>query len=464
MEDCANLGAALGMELFPWQRLVLDDWCSFDASQKPSYVTCGLDVSRQNGKNASLELYEMYRLAVCGWHVLHTAHRVKTTKKAFHRLVKYFTDERHPEMCGLVTQIRRTNGEEGIFLANGGQIEFSSRTNGGSRGFDDIQLVVFDEAQELTDSQFDAISYTLSASSTGERQTIYMGTPPNETSLGTVFARQRRAALAGDARNVAWNSWATEELPRRGSTFEDVLEDIYASNPSMGYVLDIDYTRSEFMGSDITGFAHERLDWWSSDVVEQNLLVDAGKWKACEVEPEDVPKDGKVAYGVKFTPDGKTFALSVCQLPREGVPHVELLELDSTTAGLTRLTQWLMERKNVCAVCVIDGRAGAQALMQRLHDGGFPRKAIVECSTANAIAAASGFVDAVNSGQLSHVESPAMDDSATKSIKRVIGRNGAFGFGDGPDSISAPVESAALALWGAKNTKRDPKRKAKVHV
>ncbi len=463
-QDCAELGEALGMSLFPWQRLVMDDWCAYDSRDVPTYVICGLDVPRQNGKNASLEVYEMYRLAVCGWHVLHTAHRVKTTKKAFNRLVRYFSDERHPEMCGLVRQIRRTNGEEAITLTNGGSIEFISRTNGSARGFDDIQLVVYDEAQELTDTQYDAIGYTLSASSTGERQTLYMGTPPNDGSPGTVFARQRDAALGGEARKTAWNSWATPDLPRRGCTFEDIEEDVYASNPSMGYVLDIDYTRSEFSGSDVVGFAHERLGWWSPDVVEQALLVDPKRWAACEVDPSEVPEDGRLGYGIKFTPDGKTFALSVALLPPGGTPHVELVEVDGTGRGLARLTAWLMERKGKCSVCVIDGRAGAQALVQRLRDEGFPRKGIHECRTNDAIAAASGFLDAVNGGQLTHVESPAMDDSACKSVKRVIGRNGAFGFGDGPDSMSAPVESAALALWGVKNTKRDPKRKAKVHV
>ena len=32
-------------------------------------------------------------------------------------------------------------------------------------------------------------------------------------------------------------------------------------------------------------------------------------------------------------------------------------------------------------------------------------------------------------------------------------------FGDGPGSISCPVESAALALWAARTPRRDPKRK-----
>lgn len=79
-------------------------------------------------------------------------------------------------------------------------------------------------------------------------------------------------------------------------------------------------------------------------------------------------------------------------------------------------------------------------------------------STAIVQAAATMLADEVNARTTSHIESPALDDSATKSIKRDVGRDG-WGFGDGPDSSSAPIESASLALWAARTTKRDPRRK-----
>ena len=65
MDDAVALGEDLGISPFPWQRYILTDWCACSADGKPAYVTCGLDVPRQNGKNAALEIYELYRLAVC---------------------------------------------------------------------------------------------------------------------------------------------------------------------------------------------------------------------------------------------------------------------------------------------------------------------------------------------------------------------------------------------------------------
>ena len=78
---------------------------------------------------------------------------------------------------------------------------------------------------------------------------------------------------------------------------------------------------------------------------------------------------------------------------------------------------------------------------------------VVECNPAGVQAAAAMLVDEVGSKTLTHIASPALDESATRSVRRDIGRDG-FGFGDGPNATSLPIESASLALWAAKNTRR----------
>lgn len=465
--DACALARDVGLDLYPWQRLVMDDWCSIDRAGALSFVTCGLDVPRQNGKNATLEAYEVYRLAVCGWHVLHTAHRVKTAKKSFNRLVRYFSDEEHPEVRALVERVRRTNGEEAIFLRNGGSIEFSARTNGSSRGFDDIQLVVFDEAQELTDSQYDAIMYTLSASSSGERQVIYTGTPPNETCPGTVFARARRAALDATPRGTTWSSWATPELPRRDATFMDVLEDVYLSNPSMGYLLSEEFTETEFAGSSLTGFAHERLDWFSPVLVEA-AAIPRKLWDETAIEEIGGAYPGRVAFGVKFSADGTSYALVGCKLlgghsSRRLNAAVELLETGSTDQGLGGLARFLHSRRQRASVVVVDGLNGAEPLCSRLADMGVPRGYVVRPRTGDVIAASSVLLDSLRDKTVAHTPSPELDESATKSVRRAIGSRGGWGFGSGSRG-GEPwcVEAAALALWGARTTRRNPKRKQRL--
>ncbi len=459
-DDAARVGESVGMYLHPWQHLVIADWCACDSCGRPAYVVCGLDVPRQNGKNAAMEIYELYRLAVCGWHILHTAHRVKTVKKAFNRLAKYFTDDRHPELKRLVASIRRTNGEEAIYLTNGGSIEFIARTNGTARGFDDIQLVVYDEAQELTDTQYDAIAYTLSASATGERQIIYMGTPPNERSAGTVFARTRKAVLDGGLQKMSWNSWSADALPPADSKFADLVDEIYASNPSMGYQLDMSYTEAEFAGAkgNMSGFAHERLGWWSGGSAMS--AISDRLWYETAVPTTLVPKRGKKAFGVKFSPDGSTVSLCACRLQEDGTGYVELIGVCRDAAWMPWVAGILCTEQMVdtTAAIAVDGASGAGALLARLAED-YPAQALWRVGTRNMVEASAMFEQALMDRTIAHWDGgPAraqemLDESALTVMRRPIGRDGGWGYGG---DNSTPIEAAVLAFWADKKTRRDP--------
>ena len=455
-EDASALIADMGLSLFPWQRSVLADWCARDAADRPSYTTVGLSVPRQNGKNAVLEAYEFYQLVVCGSHVLHTAHRVKTAKKSFQRLVRYFSDRRHPEVCRMVSNVRYTNGEEAIFLTNGASVEFSARSRAGTRGFDDIQTVVFDEAQDLTDDQLNAIMYTLAASSTGDRQMILTGTPPDPSSPGTVFRRSRAAALEGRARRALWHEWGVESMPPPASTFDGVLDLVYQTNPSMGYILDEEFTQTEFANSSIDGFARERLGWWSEEA-RAEALVSERQWGECEtpatpdLSPEGFERSsGRLAYGVKFSADGSRVCVAVAVRPEEGPVHCELVADRPMEMGVGWLADWLVDRRQICSVAVIDGKGAAPALCERIG-ARMPRRALLVPNAGMVKDAAAMTVDAIRDKGMVHVADERLARSVTSCVRRPIGTDGGFGFG-GDDPT--PTEALSLALWGAKTTKR----------
>ena len=243
-----------------WQRNILDCWLSRDAAGRLLVTTAGLMAPRQNGKNADIEAFEFYLLSTDpNTHILHTAHQVKTSKRAFNRLANIFEDKRHPEICAMVKTIRRTNGEEAIILKSGASIEYSARSRSAARGFDAITLVVYDEAQELTDEQVEALMATLSASPTGDRQLIYAGTPPPPGSPGEVFGRTREKALTDPSKHMSWHEWSIEKRPADDATFESMIDVIYATNPAMGTRLSLDFTEEEFGSMSADGFARERL-------------------------------------------------------------------------------------------------------------------------------------------------------------------------------------------------------------
>lgn len=442
----------------PWQVLVLRAWLARDADDTLTYMTCGLAVPRQNGKNVALEAREFYELAVCGGHILHTAHRVKTAKKSFRRLVKYFTDpQRNPEAAALVENIRYTNGEEAIYLRNGGYIEYVSRGRGTARGFDDITLVVFDESQELTDDQLEAVKFTLAASASGDRQTIYLGTPPGPDAPGDVIMRIRAKALGPDChRRTCWHEWSVEEV---GDVTDK--ERWYATNPSLGSILDEEYTETELADLSPEGFARERLGWWSP-ASAASAVIGAELWEKTAIEAIGDRYRKRMAFGLKFSADGATYALVGCKADSKGRAAVETVEMGTTEAGTRELAQWLYGRRGECCAVAVDGLSNTDAFCKAMDELKSPRGYVMRPRAGDVVAAASGFLDALRDGSLAHTEDPPLSDSAVHAVKRTIGNRGGWGFGTDGRHDPTAVEAASLALWCIRNTKRNPKRKQRM--
>ena len=450
--DAALLMSAYGCNLDPWQQIVLDCWLGKEEDDKYTVTSAGLSLPRQNGKNVCLEAREFFGLVVNGERILHTAHQVRTSKKSFRRLATMFTDKKHPEITDIVKNIRYTNGEESIELDNGGTIEFSARSRQAARGFDGISLVVFDEAQELMDDQVEAIMATLSASSTGTRQLIYTGTPPYPSCPGEVFRRRRQACLANPSKHDAWHEWSVEadNITQINVTDKTLW---YMCNPALGIRLEEDFTEEEMRSMSSDGFARERLGWWAPLLSQQkDIAIPPELWDACK--SDELKPNGKTAYGIKFSADGSEVCLCGAVIPESGKARISLIERKPTGLGTQWLADWLNERYKQASCVVIDGRNGVDVLVDKITDVWKYKGSVIRPKATDMIAAVSMLMDGLNEQTLTwYSGQDALRNSAISSVKRPI--SGGWGFG-GEDS--APIEACALALWAAKNTKRDPNR------
>lgn len=455
--DAALLMSAYGCTLDEWQKSVLDCWLGKDAAGQYTVTSAGLAMPRQNGKNVCLEARELFGMAARGERILHTAHQVRTGKKAFRRLAGIFTDKRFPEITDIVRNIRYTNGEEAIELDNGGSIEFTSRSRQAVRGFDGISLVIFDEAQELTDDQLEAIMATLAASTTGTRQLIYTGTPPYPGCPGEVFRRRRSVCLTAPGPHDAWHEWsvAAESIDGITSTERDLW---YMTNPALGVRMTEEFAAEELRSMSPDGFARERLGWWSPVLAQQDdLAIPEKEWDACmSAEPKP---SGKTAYGVKFTADGAEVCLCGAVIPESGPARVSLIAREPTGKGTRWLAEWLNARYAAASCVVIDGRNGVSVLADRLSEVWKAKNSVIRPTAKDVIAAVSTLTAAVSERSVTwHKDhQPALRDSAVSAVRRPIG--GGWGFGG---ENSAPIEAAALALWGAKTSRRDPNRRMKI--
>lgn len=462
-DGAAQLMQAYSSPLDDWQKLVVDCWLGTDSNSNYTATSCGISVSRQNGKNFCIEARELYGLLVNGERILHTAHQVRTAKRSFRRLCGIFEDaKKHPELAKMVKSIRYAQGEEAIMLHNGGMIEFCARSRQAARGYDGISLVVFDEAQELLDEQVEAIMATLSASTTGTRQVIYAGTPPYPGCIGEVFRRFRQACITADGNgenlHSAWHEWGIAADDLEGIDLAD-KKLWYEANPALGVRLTLEFTEEEYRTLSPAGFARERLGFWAKPIEAESRETPAIPeeiWDGCmsqELRPE-----GKTAYGVKFSADGSEVVLAGAVIPATGSARISLLAREPVSMGLTWLANWLAPRYHQASCVVIDGRNGADLLIDKIRSVWVFKDSVIKPGTGDYIAAVSLLMNELNEQNVTwYAEQEELRDSAITATKRKIGT--AWGLGG---QNSAPIEACALALWGAKTSKRNPQRKMRL--
>lgn len=457
-----------GVEFYESQRYELHVFLARNDDGSYAAKTICISKPRQNGKSFAARFYAIWMAAIEGKRVLFSAHHGKTVRKMFKEIRNFI--ENTPDFFELLKPkngIYAAAGTEGIYFVdeygnNAGLIEFQTRTNSAARG-ETYQVIIVDEAQELTAEQLEALKPTTIAADDAEKvdsdpQMIYLGTPPNPKCIGTEFRRWHDEAHGDTESSIWWMEWAVDEIPDT-SDRKAVMELVYLTNPAMGYRIKEStmYDVMDTMSAD--GFARECLGWWTSVNTLVDAIIDADDWDACKV---DNPKrDGLLVYAVKFSPDGSTGALAACYKPKDGVPFVYVVEVRNLSRGIGWFVDNLAPRADKAAQIVIDGQSNAQDLNERLLAEGVGSRVIIRPKAGDVISACSMLVNAVKERKVSHYGQPALDDSATKTARRRIGTGGGFGFESTDTADASLIESCALAFWGAMTTKRNPERKGR---
>jgi hypothetical protein len=199
------------------------------------------------------------------------------------------------------------------------------------------------------------------------------------------------------------------------------------------------------------------LGWWTP-VVEhkEDYAIPANVWDSCA---SDTPKPaGKTAYGVKFTADGSEVCLCGAVVASNGYARIELIDRRPTGLGVQWLAEWLNARKDKASCVVVDGKNGVDVLVDKISGTWRAKGSVIRPTAKQVIAAVSMLTDSLNTHTTSwYAVQVDLRESAVTSVKRPI--SGGWGFGG---ENSAPIEACALALWGAKTTKRDPTRKMRI--
>ena len=443
--DAERIIRAGGLRLDPWQSEILADWMAMTPAQKWACKNCGGSVPRQNGKTALLQVRAGSGMLLYNEQVIYTAHLQKTATETFEELAALFEA---PKLKRYVKDIKTALGREQIILQNGARIKFLARTRNGGRG-QHGDLLIFDEAQELDDNAQGSFIPAISASL--NPQVIYVGTPPGPDAPGTVFRGIRDKALGGETKTTAWFEFSVDKIG-------DVTDQNRwaKTNPALGRRILLSTIESEVEQMAPDTFARERLGWWMPVVKAADAALAPDVWDACR--SDELKPDGKTAYGVKFSVDGSEVSLCGAVIPKEGPARISLIDRRPTGAGTQWLADWLIERYDRAACVVIDGRNGVDVLVDKISGTWRAKGSVIRPRVRDIVAAVGELTNSLGEQTVTwYSKQEALRESALSATKRPIG--GGWGFGG---DNSTPIEAAALALWGAKTSKRDPSAKMRI--
>lgn len=402
-----------------WQTLTLEPWLARRASGLWACPANGLSVPRQNGKNYALEAREIYGMVALKERILHTAHEVRTSKNHFKRMLKYFGREEggHPDLVAMVASISKTNGEEAIYLKNGGELRFVSRSKRAARGFSS-DLLVIDEAQELDDESYEAILPIISASP--NPQQIMTGTPPGPTANGEVFTRMRNDGVEGIDLLLSWLEWSADKK-------HDISAETTwgSTNPGYPHRISAETITGERSRMSEDSFRRERLGMWST--AEASTVIDMDHWRGLvnSLSPED-----PVAFAIDVAPDRSSASIGIAGYVKWVDPDTYInpdgeetdavhIEIAHTAKGTGWIVDKMVRYKNAYGPCVVivDEKVGAGELIIDLKRAGVRVETVTGADISNSWGM---FMDRVNNRTLVHADMPVLDTALMNATTRTV--------------------------------------------
>lgn len=437
---CRELGILFRWWQVPIGRIILAKRA--DGKYATTIGGTGLSIPRQVGKTY---LVGAIIFALCllrpNLTVIWTAHRLRTAEETFGKMQKF---ARRKRIAPHILKIVLGSGEEEIQFRNGSRILFGARERGFGRGFDEVDVVVYDEGQILTESALDdMIPATNQCRQPEGALLLFMGTPPRPNKdPGEVFTRMRTEALSGEDDDTAWVEFGADPLhkftPLPAPLTDADWKQIAKANPSFPE----DTPREAILrmrkklGED--SFLREGAGVWDEDS-EPGVLPG---WSDRKTD-EDPPAPAVVALAV--SPDRAWASIAASSLG--DVPHVGAVMRGRGTAWvLDELCRLYREHGTPV---VIDGKGAGENLIEPLEREGVQ---VITASTEDVLTAQADLVDAVASGAVCHGGYAELDRAIEAAGFRKVGKRQAFAAGGLDISM---LEAAALA-YGLREVELEP--------
>lgn len=445
--------ADLGIRFRWWQvaiaRIVLSK--NADGKYTTTIGGVGLSIPRQVGKTF---LVGALVFALCllrpGLTAIWSAHRTRTAEETFKKMQAF---ARRKAIKPFVLKVTLGSGEESIEFVNGSRIMFGARADGFGRGFDEVDVVIYDEAQILPQSALDdMIPATNQCRQPEGALMFFMGTPPQEKEIvagkAEVFSLMRESAKQGDE-DTAWIEFGADDdytptpLPQP-LTARD-WEQIEKANPS--YPDDTPRESILRMRKKLgdASFLLEGAGVWPT-ITKQFSPFNGPLWaESADIGPPDDAKPQGMAVDMSHD---RQISVAACWV-EDTSAHVE-----EVWAGVDEpaAVEWVAARAGRRIPVFIDGQSPASSMIPGLKARG------VKVYTGNSadMSRACGLTKSdLEAGRLTHAGQEAVNDAREGSRKRAIGTAGGWGLDRRDASVNiAPMVAVVLARLAASMKKK----------
>lgn len=432
-DKAVTLATRVRRAQMPWQEDILRGLLSLEPNDRFTHPVGVVVAPRQNGKTLSAaELRILFGAFHRHETIVYSAQRWITAKAIYLRL-KTLINSR-PSLKQRASGWLCSQGVAGFTVTHddGSQnvVMFITRS-ADFRGPDQIDLVIYDEAYNLTDGEIAAISPTQLASK--NPQTIYLSSAVNQAvhPNGDVLARLRRRALAaiagGQGRlGLYYREHAAPEPPSGLSDAERLRlrEDPQTwklANPAYGVIHSETKVLKLLTELSARSFEVEVLGWgdWPVDPANAPKLIDPQKWQGWAVSSPDLI--GSRAVALDRDPSSLEWVIAAAQHTTDGRIFIEVgyCATASSLAVVKHAVSVVTELNPVSIVS--DSRSDAASLAPELDDAAIE---LTMASTTQYGHACTGFLNDALDGRLAHGNQAILNGSISSAERRDLPRGG----------------------------------------
>lgn len=418
-DDVTDLAAVCGVDLLPWQQLVLRNaMCEDPVTGKFEAFQVCLIVPRQNGKNGIVRWRLLAGLFLFGEErLVHSAHLFKTAHAEYLQIRQII--EETPEFMGQVRSMPDSK-ETAIILKDGRRIDFVSRARGNGRGLQG-DCVILDEAFALSSQLVSDLLPVLS--SRKSPQVWYTSSTGFDDSEVLLNLRENALERPESNKHLAFFEWSADlrQVDWRSP------EAVEVSNPSLGYLQSWDWIREvelDVMGDE--EYQRERLGVWADRSSDAVIGVDL--W-AQSLVSDEVLAGARVkrrSLALEVSADRDLAVLAGAAELSNGRVVVDIIAAKEGVSWVQDEVARVVKKHKPYAGVVIDSFSGAAGLAPRLAESGIPVSlASTRDITAGTVTVFDGLThvdeDGVPDPVIVHGKHPLLDDAAHSARKRLVG-------------------------------------------